>query len=55
MRLDALKFSQAATPGMRLDVDLQWNAAASTLQFEYRSPAGRHSTGRVVFAEGEAA
>ena len=55
VRLDALKFSQAATPGMRLDVDLQWNAATSTLQFEYRSPAGRHSTGRVVFAEGEAA
>jgi 3-hydroxymyristoyl/3-hydroxydecanoyl-(acyl carrier protein) dehydratase len=55
VRLDALKFSQPATPGMRLDIDLQWNAATCTLQFEYRSPAGRHSTGRVVFAEGEAA
>ena len=55
VRLDALKFSQPATPGMRLDIALQWNAATCTLQFEYRSTAGRHSTGRIVFAEGEAA
>jgi len=51
VRMDALKFSLPATPGMHLDVDLRWNAATSTLQFEYRSTAGRHSSGRIVFAE----
>ena len=51
-RLDALKFSQPATPGMQLTITWQWNAATATLQFEYSSPAGRHSSGRVVFADG---
>ena len=55
LRLDALKFSQPALPGMHLDLELHWNAAAATLQFEYRSTAGRHSSGRIVFAEAEAA
>ena len=51
IRMEALKFSQPALPGMHLDLELHWNAAAATLQFEYRSTAGRHSSGRVVFAE----
>lgn len=55
LRLDALKFSQPALPGMHLDIELHWNAATTTLQFEYRSTAGRHSSGRVVFAAAEAA
>ena len=55
VRMDGLKFSQPALPGMRLDLDLQWNAATATLQFEYRSEAGRHSGGRIVFAEAETA
>ena len=55
IRMDALKFSQPALPGMHLDLELHWNAAAATLQFEYRSTSGRHSSGRVVFAEAEAA
>ena len=55
LRLDALKFSQPATPGMRLAIEWHWNAETSTLQFEYRSDAGRHSSGRVVFAPAEAA
>ena len=55
IRMDALKFSQPALPGMHLDLELHWNAAAATLQFEYRSTAGRHSSGRVVFAETQAA
>lgn len=50
IRLDTLKFSQPALPGMHLDLELHWNAATTTLQFEYRSTAGRHSSGRVVFA-----
>jgi 3-hydroxymyristoyl/3-hydroxydecanoyl-(acyl carrier protein) dehydratase len=50
IRMDALKFSQPALPGMHLDIEWQWNAETSTLQFEYRSTAGRHSSGRLVFA-----
>ena len=55
IRLDALKFSQPVLPGMHLDLELHWNAAAATLQFEYRSTGGRHSSGRVVFTEAEIA
>ena len=55
LRLDALKFSQPALPGMTLDLELHWNAAAATVQFEYRSTAGRHSSGRIVFADAETA
>ena len=55
VRMEALKFSQPALPGMHVDLELHWNAATATLQFEYRSTAGRHSSGRVVFAEAEAA
>jgi len=55
VRMDALKFSQPALPGMQVELDLQWNAATGTLQFEYRSGAGRHSTGRIVFAGAEGA
>ncbi len=50
LRLDALKFSQPAVPGMVLTLTLAWNAATASLQFEYASDAGRHSSGRVVFA-----
>jgi 3-hydroxymyristoyl/3-hydroxydecanoyl-(acyl carrier protein) dehydratase len=55
VRMDALKFSQPALPGMTLDLELQWNAATGTLQFEYHSTAGRHSSGRIVFADAEVA
>ena len=54
VRMDALKFSQPALPGMHLDLELHWNAATGTLQFEYRSTAGRHSSGRIVFADAQA-
>lgn len=54
VRMDALKFSQPALPGMHLDIEWHWNPATSTLQFEYRSTAGRHSSGRIVFADAEA-
>lgn len=54
LRLEVLKFSQPALPGMHLDIEWRWNAATATLQFEYRSTAGRHSSGRVVFAETQA-
>jgi 3-hydroxymyristoyl/3-hydroxydecanoyl-(acyl carrier protein) dehydratase len=55
VRMDVLKFSQPALPGMHLDIEWHWSAATATLQFEYRSTAGRHSSGRIVFAEAQAA
>ena len=55
IRMEALKFSQPALPGMHLDIEWHWNAATATLQFEYRSTAGRHSSGRIVFADAQAA
>ena len=55
VRMEALKFSQPALPGMHLDIEWHWNAATATLQFEYRSTAGRHSSGRIVFADAQAA
>ncbi len=51
LRLETLKFSQVATPGMALEIEWRWDAARSSLQFEYRSGAGKHSSGRVVFGE----
>ncbi len=51
LRLEALKFSQVATPGMVLEIEWRWNAAQRALQFEYRSAAGKHSSGRVVFGD----
>jgi hypothetical protein len=54
-RLDALKFSQPTRPGMRIQIEWHWNAANATLRFEYRSDAGRHSSGRIVFAPSTAA
>jgi acyl-coenzyme A synthetase/AMP-(fatty) acid ligase/3-hydroxymyristoyl/3-hydroxydecanoyl-(acyl carrier protein) dehydratase len=51
VRLEALKFSLPARPGMRLEIEWRWSAASGALQFEVRSEAGRHASGRVVFAE----
>jgi len=55
VRLDALKFLLPVAPGARLQAEWQWNAAAATLRFEFRSAAGVHCSGRAVFAgEGSA-
>jgi hypothetical protein len=51
LRLEALKFSQPAGPGTRMEVEWHWNAAAGWVQFEFCSDAGRHSSGRAVFAD----
>jgi 3-hydroxymyristoyl/3-hydroxydecanoyl-(acyl carrier protein) dehydratase len=55
VRLDVLKFQQPLEPGMRVELELHWNAAAGVLKFEYRSAQGRHASGNVVFAVGEGA
>lgn len=51
LRLEALKFQQVATPGLRLRLRLEWLAAKSALAFRYDSARGAHASGRVVFAE----
>ena len=50
LRLEALKFQQPIVPGTRVQLELHWDAGRTSLQFEFRSAAGRHSSGRVVFA-----
>lgn len=50
LRLEALKFQQVATPGLRLQLRLEWLAAKSALAFRYDSARGAHASGRVVFA-----
>ena len=51
LRLEALKFTHPARIGDVLELEMRWNAAANALQFEYRSVAGRHSGGRIVFGD----
>ena len=53
LRLETLKFSQPVGPGTRVELELNWNADGGSVQFEYRSDAGRHSGGRVVFGAAE--
>ena len=55
LRLETLKFTQPIEPGARVELELNWNEAGGSVQFEYRSAAGRHSTGRVVFGAEDAA
>ncbi len=54
LRLETLKFSQPVGPGTRVELELHWNPAGASVQFEYRSAAGRHSSGRAVFGAAEA-
>ena len=51
LRLEALKFTHPARIGDVLELEMRWNATANALQFEYRSVAGRHSGGRIVFGD----
>lgn len=43
----AAKFRRLVRPGMQLQLDVQWSAAAGELQFEYRHGAEAASTGRL--------
>ena len=49
VRAEALKFQRPVFPGMTLELQLDWRADATQLTFEFSSPAGVHSGGRVVF------
>lgn len=48
-RMEALKFQALIQPGMRLLVDLAWQAERATLEFRAHSAAGAHASARLVF------
>lgn len=49
-RLEQLKFIDLALPGQTLILSMNWDAASGALSFEYRSEAGKVSSGRVRLA-----
>ena len=51
-RLETLKFQRPVLPGMRVDLALRWRADSGVLAFTYRSAAGIHASGNVVFDDG---
>lgn len=51
LRMEALKFQQVLRPGARVDLSLEWLPEKGALQFRYRSEAGAHASGRVLFGE----
>jgi hypothetical protein len=51
-RLETLKFQRPVLPGMRVELALRWRADSGVLAFTYRSAAGIHASGNVVFDDG---
>ncbi len=51
LRMEALKFQQVLRPGARVNLSLEWWPEKGALQFRYRSEAGAHASGRVLFGE----
>ncbi len=54
LRVDTLKFQQVARAGQVVELSLAWDPDKGCLQFSYQSGLGRHASGKVVFASGEA-
>ena len=46
--LQALKFQRVITPGMRVLLELQHDAAKSQLSFRLHSEGGQHASGRFL-------
>lgn len=46
----ALKFQQVIVPGATVRAELAYDAAKGSVQFQYLSAAGRHASGRIIFA-----
>ena len=49
-RLEAIKFHRLIRPGMTVRMEIDWRADSAALIFSLVSSAGKHSSGRVVFA-----
>lgn len=50
LRVEALKFQQVVRPGTRLHLELRLDVARGAVTFAWRSAAGSHAGGRVLFA-----
>lgn len=46
-RMEQVKFQQVLRPGLRVRLELDWNAGSQRLGFCYRSDLGLHSQGRI--------
>ncbi len=51
LRAEQLKFQRPVLPQLHLELDLEWKDAGAPLLFSFRSQAGLHSSGRLVFGE----
>jgi hypothetical protein len=49
VRAEALKFHVPVVPPAQVVLSLEWSRQAGQLSFRYASPAGAHSTGRLMF------
>lgn len=49
VRAEVLKFQIPIFPGSQVQVDLQWMAEKSALQFALTSPQGTHASGRLIW------
>jgi acyl-coenzyme A synthetase/AMP-(fatty) acid ligase len=49
--MQALKFQHVIGPGMPVQLELLHDPAKGQLTFAYRSPAGQHASGRLLFGE----
>jgi acyl-CoA synthetase (AMP-forming)/AMP-acid ligase II len=49
-RLEAVKFNRPIRPGEVVRLSLQWRATLWSLAFAFDSDAGRHASGRIIFA-----
>ncbi len=51
LRMEALKFHRIFQPGGAMRLQLDWRAERAVLTFGFSSAAGRHSSGRIFFAD----
>lgn len=54
LRAEQLKFQQPVVPPVALELHMSWDSAAGQLTFQYRSAAGVHAGGRLVFGMADA-
>lgn len=53
LRAEQLKFQQPVLPPLALELSLEWKAEGGQLHFRYASARGPHSSGRLVFGDGD--
>lgn len=53
LRMEVIKFKKIIQPGDIININLSWKADNGKLYFELRSTDDSHSSGRIVYGEGE--